>query len=126
MMKTKLAGYLEAVGLTVVVISSFAWILHLQWIVYVYFVGTLLFAIGRLAVQQKIKNDSITVKRLLRQRTFAVFVLLFSAMLMFTEPGWYFGYNLYITSFSWFVPFLVFVVIEVYTTFRLSSVLKKC
>lgn len=124
-MSNKVAGYLEIAGLTTIAVASMAWISHSVWVSFVYTTGTVIFAIGRLAVQQTIKAEGITVKRLLRQRTFAVFVLLFSAMLMFMEPGWYFGYNFYLTKFAWFIPFLIFVIIEVYTAFRLPSALKK-
>ena len=132
-MSSKIAGYLEIVGLVTLVVSSMAWMSHGEWVPYVYTLGAVIFAIGRLTVQQTIGSDNIsdaklriTVKRLLRQRSFAVFALLFSAMLMFMQPGWYLGNNLYLTRFAWFVPFLVFVIVEVYTAFRLPSVLKKC
>ena len=124
-MNNKVAGYLEIAGLITIIAASMAWISHSAWVSFVYTAGAVIFAIGRLAVQQTIKAESLTVKRLLRQRTFAVFALLFSAMLMFMEPGWYFGYNFYLTKFAWFIPFLVFVIIEVYTAFRLPSALKK-
>ena len=132
-MSSKIAGYLEIIGLVTLVVSSMAWMSHGEWVPYVYTLGAVIFAVGRLTVQQTIGSDNIsdaklriTVKRLLRQRSFAVFALLFSAMLMFMQPGWYLGNNFYLTRFAWFVPFLVFVIIEVYTAFRLPSVLKKC
>ena len=125
-MSSKIAGYLEIVGLIVIVISSLAWVLHLEWVPIVYTLGTIVFAIGRMAVQRTIPSCNLTVNRLKRQRTFAVFVILFSAMLMSMEPGWYLGYNFYLTKSAWLVPFIVFVIIEVYTAFRLPSALKKC
>lgn len=120
----KFAGYSEIIGLTIVVIASALWITHIGWVPTLFACGAVVFAIGRLLVQRTIKTDNITAKRLVRQRTFAVFVLLFSSVLMFMQPGWYFG-NLYLTASSWLVPFIVFVVIEVYTAFRLPSLLKK-
>lgn len=125
MKNDKLCGLLELGGLTVVVIASAMWITHMAIVPYLFALGTVVFAVGRMMVQRTIKSDSLTVKRLLRQRTFAVFALLFSAALMFARPGYYFGYNLYLQASSWLVPFIVFVVIEVYTAFRLPAALKK-
>jgi len=126
MKNNKIAGYIEIIGLTIVVVASALWIFRMEWVSALYACGTVVFAIGRLMIQRTIKADNITAKRLLRQRTFAVFVLLFSSILMFMQPGWYFGYNFYLTKSAWLVPFVVFVIIEVYTAFRLPVVLKKC
>ncbi len=125
MKKNKISGLLELGGLTVVVIASAMWITRMDFVPYLFAFGAVFFAIGRMMVQQEMRSDSIAVKRLLRQRTFAVFALLFSSVLMFVHPGYYFGYNVYLQASSWLVPFIVFVVIEVYTAFRLPIALKK-
>jgi len=125
MKKNKFLGYVEAAGETIVVLASALWITGSVFVPYVFALGAVIFAVGRLSVQKTIKADTVAVKRLLRQRTIAVFLLLASAALMFAKPGFYFGYNLYLTKSSWLVLFIVFVIIEVYTVFRLSNELKK-
>lgn len=125
MKNNKISGLLELCGLCIVVVASAMWITRMDFVPYLFAFGTVGFAIGRMMVQHEMKSDNVTVKRLLRQRTFAVFALLFSAVLMFAHPGYYFGYNVYLQASSWLVPFIVFVVIEVYTAFRLPIALKK-
>ncbi|MCR5313069.1 MAG: hypothetical protein K6E54_05380 [Bacteroidaceae bacterium] len=125
MTKNKIMGYVEILGETVVTLAAALWITKQEWVPYVFAAGTIIFAVGRLAVQQQMKEDSITLKRLYRQRAFAVFVLLACAALMFAKNGFYFGYNVYITNSSWLLLFIVFVIIEVYTAFRIPSELKK-
>lgn len=125
MKKNKIMEYAEMVGELLIVIGAALWITRLQWIPVFFSIGALIFTIGRLSVQQNMKCNTISLKRLYRQRTFAVFALILSATLMFVKPGYYFGYNLYITNFSWFVLFAVFAIIEVYTAFRIPVELKK-
>lgn len=121
----RLMGYVEMAGETMVVLASALWITRMPWVMYVFAIGAVVFAVGRLSVQRSFQTADVVVRRLLRQRTFAVFMLLGSAALMFARPGFYFGYNVYLTPSSWLVLFVVFVVIEVYTAFRLPNALKK-
>ena len=71
----------------------------------------------------KNKELDLVVRRLYRQRVIAASILCISVVLLFLPNGFYFGY--YIRHSLWFIPFLIFTIIEIYTTFRLSSIDKK-
>ena len=94
---------------------------------YVFAVGTLLFAIGRLL--EKHPQSTITLRRLYTQRIIGVVVLVLAALLMFFYErinGFEISdYKVHATASAWLLPFFIFVVIELYTAFRIPSELKK-
>lgn len=115
MNNNKLLQMLSMVGETIVLIGAMMWSWVPEWAVYVFVTGSCMFFAGRML--STTPTDDITIKRLLAQQKTGVLILLFSAITMIATPTWFFGY--YITKSAWFIPFLIFVIIEVYTTFRL-------
>ncbi len=83
--------------------------------------GATLFAIGR--INEKRVKGSITLSRLYGQRALGIVALLLSAVAMNMQGGFYFG--VYVRPSVWLIPFVVFVVIELYTAFRLPQQIKK-
>lgn len=134
-MRTKVNGkalkYLELGGETIVTVAAALWITRMGWVAYLFAIGTLAFAIGRLAqsneelLAQVHVSKRLNVRRLLRQKSFAVVFLMLAAALMQVSNTIYLGQDIYIFPSSWQVPFLCFVVIEVYTAFRLPALIEK-
>jgi len=127
MNKQKVFGYIANIGEVLVLIGAAFWIAGWEFINYVFAVGALLFTVGRLF--EKHPESTITLRRLYTQRTIGVVVLLLSAWLMFyydringIEIG---DYKVHATASAWLLPFFIFVVIELYTAFRIPSELKK-
>ena len=129
MKKDKIFGYVEIIGETLVVVGAAGWMparVVAQWI---FAAGVLLFAVGRFLqtpfYQKYAKRDprELTLRRLYNQRVIAMVALILSAMLMFMPAGFYYG--VYLGTMSWLVLFVVFVLVEVYTIFRISVVDKR-
>ena len=125
--KDKVLGYIANLGEVLVLIGAAFWITGWEFMNYVFAVGTLLFTIGRLF--EKHPDSTITLRRLYVQRTIGVVVLVLSALLMFfydringIEIS---DYKVHATASAWLLPFFIFVVIELYTAFRIPSELKK-
>lgn len=123
MMNNKAFVNLEMAGETIVVLAAAMWIMRLEWIPIVYCVGAILMAVGRFGMVHDDKG-SLTLKRLFRQRYVAVIMLLASAALMFVKGAHYIGYNMYVFPSSWLIFFVIFVVIEVYTSVRILHLTK--
>ena len=64
----------------------------------------------------------LTMRRLYHQRVFGIVALILSTVLMWLPVGFYAG--MYVGKTSWLIPFVFFVVVEVYTVFRISAVEK--
>lgn len=122
-MNNKAFANLEMVGETVVVLAAAMWITHLSIIPIAFAVGAILMAVGRFAQVQN--ADTLVLKRLYRQRKWAVVLLLISAVFMFVTHTTYVGYNMYVFPSSWIIFFVMFAVIEIYTTCRLLHVTKE-
>ena len=129
-MSRKLLGYMEMVGETLVVLAAALWVTYNDTIPYLFAIGTVLFAIGRLAQGQDAilaetpQQKQLNMRRLLRQRNIGVIMLMITAIFMFVRHTHHLGQNIYVFPSSWLVPFTCFVVIEVYTTFRISHLMK--
>ena len=129
-MKQKLVGYMEMGGETLVVLFAALWITHMDFVPYGFAVGCVLFSVGRLAQgEEKILAETrhekqLNMRRLLRQRNIGTIILLLSAALMFVRHTQHLTQDVYLFPSTWLVPFVCFVVIEVYTAFRIPHLLK--
>ena len=127
MSKDNVFGYIANLGEVLVLIGAAFWITGCEFLNYVFAVGTLLFAIGRLF--EKHPQSTITLRRLYIQRMIGVVVLILAALLMFfyeSINGFEISdYKVHATASSLLLPFFIFVVIELYTAFRIPSELKK-
>lgn len=127
MNKQNVFGYIANIGEVLVLIGAAFWITGWEFINYVFAVGTLLFTVGRLF--EKHPESTITLRRLYTQRTIGVVVLILAALLMFFYDrinGFEISdYEVHATASAWLLPFFIFVVIELYTAFRIPSELKK-
>lgn len=86
-----------------VIIGAMLWMQHWAVVPYIYALGAALFIFGRLK---------------LGMSKAAPMWLAASAALMFVTHTIYLGYDIYILPSSWLVPFIGFVVNEVYHAFR--------
>lgn len=129
MKKEKFLGYVEMAGLTLVVAATCMWVvpaasLRLAAGV-VMAAATVLLALGRFMPKPFYQNvplhdpRNLTLRRLYHQRAFGVIALAASAVLMLTPSGFYLG--LWVGNSSWLLPFVFFVVVEVYTAFRIPK-----
>ena len=127
MNKQNVLGYIANIGEVLVLIGAAFWITGWEFINYVFALGTLLFTVGRLF--EKHPESTITLRRLYTQRTIGVVVLILAALLMFFYDrinGFEISdYEVHATASAWLLPFFIFVVIELYTAFRIPSELKK-
>ena len=127
MNKQNVLGYIANIGEVLVLIGAAFWITGWEFINYVFALGTLLFTVGRLF--EKHPESTITLRRLYIQRTIGVVVLILAALLMFFYDrinGFEISdYEVHATASAWLLPFFIFVVIELYTAFRIPSELKK-
>lgn len=105
------------------------WMLRLPWVPGVFAAGAVLFAAGRMLGKEgdyaKSYDSSLTptLRHLYRQRMGGELMAVLAAVLMNLNAGFYWGY--YLRPSVWLIPFVVFVVLELYTAFRISSIEKK-
>jgi hypothetical protein len=64
----------------------------------------------------------LTMRRLYHQRVFGIVALILATVFMWLPVGFYAG--MYVGKTAWLIPFVFFVVVEVYTVFRISAVEK--
>lgn len=121
MEKNKIYNIISCVGEVLVIVGAMLWITGTDIADYLYAAGATIFVIGRLS--EKSEKGSIVLARLYGQRTLGSIVLLLSAVVMNLPPGFYLG--MYLRSTAWLIPFMVFVVLEVYTAFRIPAQIKK-
>jgi hypothetical protein len=121
MSKEKIYNYISCVGEVLVIIGAMIWVTRTPIANYVFAAGATVFAIGRL--NEKKEEGSIVLARLYGQRTFGIVALLFAAVVMNLHEGFYLG--MYLRPTAWLIPFVVFVVAEVYTAFRIPAQIKK-
>ena len=127
--KDKILGYAEMAGETLVVAGAAAWLPMRGTAQVVFALGAVVFAIGRLLQTPPHEKYSptdpkeLTLRRLYHQRVIGMVALIVSAVVMNMPSGFHFG--VYVAPSSWLMVFVVFVVIEVYTVFRISAVEKK-
>ena len=119
--KEKLYGIAACVGEVLVIIGAMIWITGSEIANYMFAAGATVFAIGRL--NEKKESGSIVLARLYGQRTLGVIALLLSAVVMNLREGFYLG--VYMRPTAWLIPFVAFVVVELYTAFRLPAQIKE-
>ncbi|MDE6720996.1 MAG: hypothetical protein K2J84_02465, partial [Bacteroidaceae bacterium] len=91
-------------------------------------VATVLLALGRFLPRPFYLDyptydpRSLTLRRLYHQRVFGTIALALAAVMMLMPVGFYAG--LWVGRSSWLMPFIFFVVVEVYTAFRIPRVEK--
>ena len=130
--KAKILGIIEVVGLTLVVLAAALWVLpqdNTRLMVSIGMaVGTVALVFGRfLQTPFYLKYPmtdprELTMRRLYHQRVFGIVALILSTVLMWLPVGFYAG--MYVGKTSWLITFVFFVVVEVYTVFRISAVEK--
>lgn len=128
MNKEKILGYVESAGLLQVVIAAAIWILpDLRTVAQGWMaVAAVMLLLGRFLQEPFYLKYSerdpkvLTLRRLYHQRVFGIIALILAAAMMFVPQGFYYG--MYVGKSSWLILFVIFVVIEVYTAFRISSV----
>ena len=119
--KTKLFSIVACIGEVLVIVGAMAWISGTVVANIVFAAGATIFAIGR--INEKQAKGSIVLGRLYGQRTFGMVALLLTAVVMNLHEGFYLG--VYLRPTAWLIPFVVFVVLEVYTAFRIPAQIKK-
>ncbi|MBO7581462.1 MAG: hypothetical protein J6T38_08115 [Bacteroidaceae bacterium] len=132
MNKAKILGVIEVVGLTLVVVAVALWALpqeSTRWVASVgMVVGTVALVFGRFLqtpfyLKYPVTDPrELTMRRLYHQRVFGIVALILATIMMWLPMGFYAG--MYLGKTSWLVPFVFFVVVEVYTIFRISAVEK--
>ncbi len=121
MNKEKIYNYMACTGEILIIIGAMLWITGTVAANYLFATGATLFALGR--INEKKVQGSITLSRLYGQRALGLIAILLSAVAMNLNGGFYFG--MYLRPSMWLIPFVVFVVIELYTAFRLPQQIKK-
>lgn len=112
-----------------VVLGAALWIVLPTIACYIFAAGTLLFAFGRLSGQNsdieqvRQHTDNYVLRRLYRQRIAALIILAIAAVLINLPAGFYWGF--YLRRSFWLLPFIIFVVFEAYTAFRIPAIEKK-
>lgn len=126
MNKEKFLGYVELAGLSVVLIAAVVWIMNHAVAGVLLAVGTVLLVVGRFlqtpfyAKYPLHDKRELTLRRLYHQRVFGAVALVLAAVLMNLPAGFYYG--VWVGVSSWLLLFMFYVVVEVYTAFRISSV----
>lgn len=128
----KTLGIIEVVGLTLVVVAAGLWVLpqdNTRLMASVGMaVGTVALVFGRFLqtpfyLKYPVTDPKeLTMRRLYHQRVFGIVALIITTVLMWMPAGFYAG--MYVGKTSWLIPFVFFVVVEVYTVFRISAVEK--
>lgn len=113
----KVFANIEMVGETIVILAAALWITHNDFIPYIFAIGAVFTLVGRYAQVHKV--ESMALERLYSLRKLGVIFLAISAGLMFLKGTTYIGYNIYLFKSSWLMFFVMFGVIEVYTTIRI-------
>ncbi len=121
MSKDKIYSYLACAGEVLIIVGAMLWVTGTSLANYLYATGATLFAIGR--INEKRVKGSIILSRLYGQRAIGIIAVLLSAVVMNVRGGFYLG--IYLRPSVWLIPFLVFVVIELYTAFRIPHQIKK-
>ena len=128
----KLLDFIRLGGLSLLVLSACLFIIvgiEMTWVKILFTLSVILLSIGRFIGKESefhLSNDtnlSLTLRRLYRQRVFSVVILYISVAILFMHPGFYFGIYLYPSN--WFMPFLIFTIVEVYTVFRITAIEKR-
>ena len=130
MNKDKALGTIANIGELIVLIGAICWIAYPNTSKYIFSVGTFVMIVGRLQYASKAFGPGrIALRRLYGQCIGALFMLAIAALLMWfykSTDGYEIGnYVLRTPASAWLMPFMIFVVIELYTAFRIPAELKK-
>lgn len=129
MSKQKLMEIIAVSGEILIIAGAAVWITGWVGSRFIFALGALLFATGRQFSEHEGKNGDVVLRRLYVQQNIGVVFALIAALLMFFYDRLngieVFDYVVRSTASAWLLPFFIFVVLEVYTTFRISSELKK-
>ncbi|MBR6973708.1 MAG: hypothetical protein IKH80_03665 [Bacteroidaceae bacterium] len=128
----KILGLIEVVGLTLVVVAAALWAFPMENLrslsLWGMSLGTVTLVVGRFMqtpfyLKYPVTDPrELTLRRLYHQRVFGIVALILATVMMWLPVGFYAG--MYLGKTSWLIPFVFFVVVEVYTVFRISAVEK--
>jgi hypothetical protein len=128
----KILGIIEVVGLTLVVVAAALWAFPMENLrslsLWGMSLGTVTLVVGRFIqtpfyLKYPVTDPrELTLRRLYHQRVFGIVALILATVMMWLPVGFYAG--MYLGKTSWLIPFVFFVVVEVYTVFRISAVEK--
>ena len=128
----KILGFIEVVGLTLVVVAAALWAFPMENLrslsLWGMSLGTVTLVVGRFMqtpfyLKYPVTDPrELTLRRLYHQRVFGIVALILATVMMWLPVGFYAG--MYLGKTSWLIPFVFFVVVEVYTVFRISAVEK--
>lgn len=128
----KILGIIEVVGLTLVVVAAALWAFPMENLhslsLWGMSLGTVALVVGRFMqtpfyLKYPVTDPrELTLRRLYHQRVFGIVALILATVMMWLPVGFYAG--MYLGNTSWLIPFVFFVVVEVYTVFRISAVEK--
>ena len=128
----KILGIMEVVGLTLVVVAAALWAFPMENLrslsLWGMSLGTVTLVVGRFMqtpfyLKYPVTDPrELTLRRLYHQRVFGIVALILATVMMWLPVGFYAG--MYLGKTSWLIPFVFFVVVEVYTVFRISAVEK--
>lgn len=128
----KILGIIEVVGLTLVVVAAALWAFPSENLrslsLWGMSLGTVALVVGRFMqtpfyLKYPVTDPrELTLRRLYHQRVFGIVALILATVMMWLPVGFYAG--MYLGKTSWLIPFVFFVVVEVYTVFRISAVEK--
>ena len=130
MNKEKILGYVEVFALVWVLVAACLWLMPQMraFACGAMSMATVMLAVGRFwqnpFYQKYSPRDpkELTLRRLYHQRVFGIVGLILAAVFMWMPVGFY--ADVYFGPTSWLIPFVFFVVVEVYTAFRISAVEK--
>lgn len=118
------------IGEILLLAGAAAWVTGWEYTGWGFALGAGLFAIGRIAGENgdaaKSNDESLVfnLRRLYRQRMIGAIMTILAAILMNLKPG-FLAFGIYLQKTTWLIPFIVFVVIETYTAFRIPAVESK-
>ena len=124
----KVLPILASIGEVLVLLGAVLWLPHPTWGSPLLTVGTVLFAVGRLLGKQgdwaQAANPSlsITTRRLFRQRMIGIVFLLLATVTINHRGGFFLG--IFLRPATWLLPFIIFVLLELYTACRLPAAMK--
>lgn len=130
MSKIESAVYLTGGALMVIGVGCFVFMWQQRVVSWIFLAGAVLFS--TIQAMQTYEGNDITIKRLKRIQSLADILFVVAGILM-VDTAWNFmmglfqNYITYITYLynKWVIPLLIAAILEMYTTHRLSSELKK-
>lgn len=127
--QSRLLGLTALIGELLLLIGAVAWMPIRSMACWMFSIGTLLFLIGRTLGRQGDWAYSanyrirVTLRRLYGMHLVGGMALVVGAVAMWVGGGFHFG--IYFSPSFWLIPFVVFVIIELYTSFRIPAEEKK-